>query len=146
MSDKNVESDKESLETVFVIDFEQVEQISRVFFGESKEILSELDSLILRLEQNPSDQESLNILFRKVHTIKGSVGAVPGGQLMGSVAHEFEALLLVIKRVLPPGPKLEGFESDCCGGKFRRRRDLRNNYQRSRSRYATSGSIQRHNC
>lgn len=97
MINKKWESDKESPESVFVIDFEQVEQVSRVFSEEAKEILSDLDQLILQVEQNPSDQVKLNILFRKVHTIKGSVGAVPGGQLMGSLAHEFEALLLTLK-------------------------------------------------
>lgn len=97
MSDKKIESENESLEFPIVIDFEQVEQISRVFFEESKEIFSDLDHLILRLEQDPTDHEHINVLFRKVHTIKGSVGAVPGGQLIGSLAHEFEALLLSIK-------------------------------------------------
>lgn len=97
MSDKKNESESVSLEFPIVIDFEQVEQVSRVFFEESKEILNDLDYLILRLEQDPSDHEQVNVLFRKVHTIKGSVGAVPGGQLIGSLAHEFEALLLSIK-------------------------------------------------
>lgn len=82
----------------FSIDFEQVEQVSRVFFEESKEILEELDSIILRFEESPSDLDQINLLFRKVHTIKGSVGAVPGGQLLGSLSHEFEALLTRIKR------------------------------------------------
>ncbi len=53
---------------------------------------------ILKLEENPMDHERVNLLFRKIHTIKGSVGAVPGGQLLGSLAHEFEALLTRIKR------------------------------------------------
>ncbi|KHD89717.1 MAG: histidine kinase [Bdellovibrio sp. ArHS] len=85
-------------DTVVLIDFAQVEEVSRVFFEESKEILEELDNQILKLEDNPSDLDQINVLFRKVHTIKGSVGAVPGGQLLGSLAHEFEALLTRIKR------------------------------------------------
>ncbi|WII70708.1 ATP-binding protein [Bdellovibrio sp. 22V] len=98
MSDKNDELENSQQEVAAFIDFEQVEEVSRVFFEESKEILEELDQLILKIEQNPDDQDQINILFRKIHTIKGSVGAVPGGQLMGSLAHEFEALLTRIKR------------------------------------------------
>ncbi|MGZ3773784.1 MAG: chemotaxis protein CheA [Pseudobdellovibrionaceae bacterium] len=98
MTDNKWESDQDSQENSFAIDFEQVAQVSRVFLEESKEILVDLDHLILNLEQNPSAPEELNKLFRKVHTIKGSVGAVPGGQLMGSLAHEFEASLLMLKR------------------------------------------------
>ncbi|MBV2168552.1 MAG: chemotaxis protein CheW [Bdellovibrio sp.] len=98
MSDENNDSKNLQLDEAAFIDFAQVEEVSRVFFEESKEILEGLDTLILRLEENPSDQDQINILFRKVHTIKGSVGAVPGGQLLGSLAHEFEALLTRIKR------------------------------------------------
>lgn len=98
MPEKKFESENDEHNYDFLIDFEQVEEVSRVFFEESKEILEELDGLILRLEQNPEDQDQLNQLFRKIHTIKGSVGAVPGGQLLGSLAHEFEALLTRIKR------------------------------------------------
>lgn len=83
---------------VVMIDFDQIEQVSQAFFVESQEILAELPKLILKLEDNPEDDEQINVLFRKVHTLKGSVGAVPGGQLFGSLAHEFEALLNKIKR------------------------------------------------
>lgn len=98
MSEKKDETPDEQQSYDFHIDFEQVEEVSRVFFEESKEILEELDSLILGLELRPDDQDHINQLFRKVHTIKGSVGAVPGGQLLGSLTHEFEALLTRIKR------------------------------------------------
>ncbi|MEN0060268.1 MAG: Hpt domain-containing protein, partial [Bdellovibrio sp.] len=98
MSEKKEEREQIDFDEALVIDFAQVEQVSQVFFEESKEILEELDNLILRLEDNPQDHDQVNTLFRKVHTIKGSVGAVPGGQLLGSLAHEFEALLNRIKQ------------------------------------------------
>lgn len=97
MSEKKSELENAFEDSAF-IDFEQVEEVSRVFYEESKEVLEDLDALILKLEANPTDSELINVLFRKVHTLKGSVGAVPGGQLLGSVAHEFEALLNRIKR------------------------------------------------
>lgn len=93
MSDGN-----ENNSTPILIDFDQIEQVARVFFIESKEILDELDDLILHLENNPDDSAAVNNLFRRVHTLKGSVGAVPGGQLLGSLAHEFEALLSKLKK------------------------------------------------
>lgn len=98
MSDEKFNNGNNPQDDIVFIDFEQVEEVSRVFFEESKEILEDLDQNILRLEQAPDDIEQINILFRKVHTLKGSVGAVPGGQLLGSLAHEFEALLNRIKR------------------------------------------------
>lgn len=98
MSEDKKDTENSQQEVAAFIDFEQVEEVSRVFFEESREILEDLDSLILKLEENPDDQDQVNVLFRKIHTIKGSVGAVPGGQLLGSLAHEFEALLNRIKR------------------------------------------------
>ncbi|NUN04543.1 MAG: chemotaxis protein CheW [Bdellovibrio sp.] len=105
MSDEKSEFNFGEQEPVIVIDFEQVEQVSKVFFEEAKEILEDLDELILRLENDPTNIDQINLLFRKVHTIKGSVGAVPGGQLLGSLAHEFEALLTRIKREERPVTK-----------------------------------------
>ncbi|WP_374034803.1 chemotaxis protein CheA [Bdellovibrio bacteriovorus] len=105
MSDKNKPQDNQEVDLSAFIDFEQVEEVSRAFFEESKEILEDLDDLILKLENNPEDQDQVNVLFRKIHTIKGSVGAVPGGQLLGSLAHEFEALLTRIKRESRPVTK-----------------------------------------
>lgn len=104
MSDDQSKPLESSQEDILHIDFEQVEQISQVFFEESKDILDNLDSLILKIEETPDDRDQINVLFRRVHTLKGSVGAVPGGQLLGSLAHEFEALLNRIKkeqRVVP---------------------------------------------
>lgn len=97
MSDK-YNSDSELPLDEVMIDFEQIEEVSRVFFKESREVLEGLDDIILSLEQNPDSPDKINLLFRKVHTLKGSVGAVPGGQLFGSLAHEFEALLGRIKQ------------------------------------------------
>lgn len=98
MSEKKLELDDPSPEESAFIDFAQVEEVSRVFYEESKEVLENLDALILKLEEDSTNKELLNLLFRKVHTLKGAVGAVPGGQLFGSVAHEFEALLNRIKK------------------------------------------------
>ncbi|QDK36617.1 chemotaxis protein CheA [Bdellovibrio sp. NC01] len=98
MSDEQNQNSPSQLDEMFVIDFEQVEQVSAAFFEESKEILETLEEQILKLEETPDDMDQINLVFRKVHTLKGSVGAVPGGQLFGSLSHEFEALLNRIKQ------------------------------------------------
>jgi two-component system chemotaxis sensor kinase CheA len=84
-------------------DFNEVQLVSEAFFKESEEILSDLDEHILRLEAHPHDEVLVQGLFRKVHTLKGSVGAVPGGQLLGSLSHELETLLDRLRRQkIPP--------------------------------------------
>lgn len=75
------------------LDLDQIEQVSKVFFEESRALLEELDKLLLRIEEDPEDKELLGQLFRNVHTLKGSSGPVPGSQMFGALAHEFEALI-----------------------------------------------------
>jgi two-component system chemotaxis sensor kinase CheA len=80
------------------LDFDISSVVSDAFFKESDEILAELDEHISKLESFPHDQILVQSLFRKIHTLKGSAGAIPGGQLFGSLAHEFEALLETLRR------------------------------------------------
>jgi two-component system chemotaxis sensor kinase CheA len=82
---------------------EEIQVVSEVFFKEAQEILEDLDDHIVKLEARPHDEVLLQSLFRKMHTLKGSAGAVPGGQLFGSLSHEFETLLdRLRKQNLPP--------------------------------------------
>jgi len=67
-------------------------QVRKTFFHEAEEILEESEDLLLRLENNPDDGDALQALFRGIHTIKGSAGAVNLTNLSGFV-HEVEALL-----------------------------------------------------
>jgi two-component system chemotaxis sensor kinase CheA len=80
------------------LDFNVSSVVSDAFFKESEEILANLDEHIAKLESFPHDQLLVQSLFRKIHTLKGSAGAIPGGQLFGSLAHEFEALLETLRR------------------------------------------------
>lgn len=80
-----------------IIDLVQVDQLKTTFFEEAQSILSDLEDLIGQLEKHPHDQEVTQTLFRRIHTLKGNVGAIPGGQMVGSIAHEFEAVLGKIK-------------------------------------------------
>ncbi len=44
------------------------------FLAETNESLAELDGALLRLERAPDDAETLSLIFRLVHTIKGTCG------------------------------------------------------------------------
>lgn len=80
-----------------IVDLVQVDQLKATFFEESQTLLSDLEGLITALEREPENSEVSQTLFRKIHTLKGNVGSIPGGQLVGSIAHEFEAVLGKIK-------------------------------------------------
>lgn len=90
MSDQE---NRDDIHGILDLDIEQMAQIANIFFEESKIILEDLDKLILAIEQDPLNQEMVGSLFRKLHTLKGSAGAVAGAQLFGSLSHEFEALI-----------------------------------------------------
>lgn len=62
------------------------------FIAETNESIGELDSEIVRLEQNPDDIELLNSIFRLMHTIKGTCGFLGLERLM-HVAHSGENVL-----------------------------------------------------
>jgi len=44
------------------------------FLSEIDELLQQLEESVLAVEKNPSDAEAINLLFRVMHTIKGSAG------------------------------------------------------------------------
>ncbi|WP_148861043.1 chemotaxis protein CheA [Marinobacter fonticola] len=52
-----------------------MEQALQTFLDESRELLSDMERILLELESTPGDAEELrNALFRCVHTVKGSAG------------------------------------------------------------------------
>lgn len=63
-----------------------------VFFTEARQLLSEVESYVLELEQNPTDHDVLNAAFRAAHTIKGSAG-VFGLQVITHFVHTLETVL-----------------------------------------------------
>ncbi len=62
------------------------------FINETIESISELDSDLVRLEQDPSNQELLGKIFRLMHTIKGTCGFI-GLARLEKTAHSAENLL-----------------------------------------------------
>lgn len=46
----------------------------QTFIAESRELLQDMESALLRIEQSPDSEELINAIFRAAHTIKGSAG------------------------------------------------------------------------
>ena len=67
------------------------------FFSESGEMLEEMERCLLALEDNPSDAETMNALFRAVHTVKGSSGMFGFSDIM-SFTHVAENLLDALRQ------------------------------------------------
>jgi len=63
-----------------------------IFSEEASDQLREWEECLLALEKNPQDRESLNSLFRAIHTLKGSAGFI-GFDSLQKVAHDLESSL-----------------------------------------------------
>jgi two-component system, chemotaxis family, sensor kinase CheA len=65
---------------------------NEVFINEAKELLLEIEDAILKLEEDTTDIEAINSLFRAMHTIKGS-GAMFGFDDIADFTHHVETLM-----------------------------------------------------
>ncbi|HQJ15074.1 MAG TPA: chemotaxis protein CheA [Candidatus Omnitrophota bacterium] len=63
-----------------------------LFLSESQEYLVNISNCLVKLEENPSDKNSINEIFRCVHTLKG-MSATMGFDKLSHLAHEMEDLL-----------------------------------------------------
>lgn len=68
------------------------EAIKATFFQECDELLADLESKLLVLESGQTDNETINAVFRAVHSVKGGAGAF-GLEDLVRFAHVFETLL-----------------------------------------------------
>lgn len=68
------------------------DEIYRVFVEESREILTALETDLLDLEKDIHNEETVNRVFRAVHTLKGGSGMVEFSVLT-DLAHEWENVL-----------------------------------------------------
>ena len=66
--------------------------IKQTFFQECEEQLSELEDGLLAIEREEGDAETINAVFRAVHSIKGGAGAFGLDELV-RFAHTFETTL-----------------------------------------------------
>jgi two-component system chemotaxis sensor kinase CheA len=67
-------------------------ELLREFINESHEHLQNIETGVLILEENPTDAETLNSIFRAFHTFKGGSGFL-NLKPINHLAHELESLL-----------------------------------------------------
>jgi two-component system chemotaxis sensor kinase CheA len=72
---------------------EELLLLRRVFCDEANELMRDFEGIIFRLEEVPFQNECVDVLLRKVHTLKGSAAALAGAEKITSVAHAYENLL-----------------------------------------------------
>ncbi len=65
--------------------------IREIFLNEAREILTNLESEIVQLEERAGDQETINRVFRYIHTLKGSSG-IAGFKAIYDFTHKLENL------------------------------------------------------
>lgn len=73
-----------------------VSQYLQIFIEESKDNLQTLNESLLNLENNPTDAETLNAIFRVAHTLKGMAGTM-GFVKMQKLTHTLENVLSEIR-------------------------------------------------
>ena len=81
-------------------------EIKEIFFQECEEQLAELESGLLKMNDGDHDPETINAVFRAVHSIKGGAGAFGLDDLV-AFAHVFETTLDCVRsNKLEPGPEV----------------------------------------
>jgi two-component system chemotaxis sensor kinase CheA len=71
---------------------DELAAIRDTFFQECEDQLSELETGLMALQRGAGDRETVNAVFRAVHSIKGGAGAF-GLDALVRFAHQFEAAL-----------------------------------------------------
>jgi two-component system, chemotaxis family, sensor kinase CheA len=71
-------------------------ELRPIFFQECEELLATAEDNLMALDQGNRDPETLNSLFRAIHSIKGGAGAFGFDRMVG-FAHVFESLLDLLR-------------------------------------------------
>src|SRR5512137_2013765 len=84
------------------------DQYRDAFKEEAYELLTELESSLLELEETPDDMDVVGRVFRAMHTIKGS-GAMFGFDDIASFTHEVETVFDMVRNgLITVSPELIG--------------------------------------
>ena len=73
-----------------------IDQHRQAFRDEASELLTELESSLLELEETPDDMELIGRVFRAMHTIKGS-GAMFGFDAIAAFTHDVETVFDLVR-------------------------------------------------
>lgn len=76
----------------FQFDEAELAELRTMFFEQATEVIDSLGELILRVERDPADSETLRSIRRAVHTLKGDSTAFGFGELT-TLAHRYEDAL-----------------------------------------------------
>jgi two-component system chemotaxis sensor kinase CheA len=68
-----------------------MEDLINSFLEEANELISELEDSLLNLEEKPTDKESVDLVFRVMHTLKGS-GGMFGFNAVSDFTHHLESI------------------------------------------------------
>ena len=71
---------------------DEYEELRKVFFCEAYELVEDIQDGLLRLEDNPAEEETLIALQRYFHTLKGDSNSI-GLTDVGAVCHRIEDIL-----------------------------------------------------
>jgi two-component system chemotaxis sensor kinase CheA len=74
-----------------------MDELVKVFMEESEDEIRELESGLIRLEEDKEDEDTINRVFRAAHTIKGSAGLV-GFDSVSNYTHTLENILDRIRK------------------------------------------------
>lgn len=77
-------------------DLSEDPEIKQLFVDESLEALQRVEELILQAEKGTTKADMLDVMFRDMHTIKGTAGLL-GYQKTASLAHAAEDLMSVLR-------------------------------------------------
>jgi two-component system chemotaxis sensor kinase CheA len=74
-----------------------VSEYMPMFLAESREHLQELNLAIVRIEERPDDQETVNEIFRIAHSMKG-MSATMGFSRMAALTHQMEDVFELLRQ------------------------------------------------
>ena len=89
-------------------EFEIDAELLAGFVDEAEEGLEAVDGLFVTLENDLKDVETINAIFRPIHTVKGNA-AFFGLMSTKRLAHEMETVLTLARDRLAPGRPLDDF-------------------------------------
>lgn len=79
-----------------MLDDAQWNELAETFLSEAQDLIQRAEASLAELQQNLSDREAINDLFRAVHTLKGSSGLL-GLDAVVAFTHEYESLLTEVR-------------------------------------------------
>ncbi|HQI02930.1 MAG TPA: Hpt domain-containing protein, partial [Deltaproteobacteria bacterium] len=74
-----------------------MDELVKVFMEESEDEIRELETGLIKLEEESGDEDTINRVFRAAHTIKGSAGLV-GFENVSNYTHTIENILDRIRK------------------------------------------------